>query len=369
MKIVITSSFFHPHIGGLERNNWQIAKRLALTNEVFLITCNTENVERYENLDGINVVRLDSWNLAGNFYPIPKPTSKNLQDMKNLFGSSDVIISNTRFYILTLLSAIAGKWYKTRHIHIERGANHTVHPSRLIELVAKAYDLTLGRLSLWLADSIGGQSQAALDFVKSLGVKNKPMFVAYNGIDLEHFTNTQYNFEKILFVGRLIADKGCQDLIRAFKDIEKEFPRAELIIAGDGPARASLESLAKGSKVKFLGHVEYPEITKIYQECGIYVSLSYSNGLSTTILEAGAAGLIVLATDLSGVRELINNERGYLFEPGNTIDLTTNLRQILTEKPVQKGVNLQRYVRENFDWNNLVSKLEKQLIQNQEIKN
>lgn len=364
MKIVITSSFFHPHIGGLERNNWQIAKRLAQNNEVFLITCNTENVERYELLNGINIIRLDSWNLAGKFYPIPKPTLKNLKDLRKIFGTADVIISNTRFYILTLISAIASKLYKKRHVHIERGANHTIHSSKIIEIIAKLYDFTLGRFSLSLADSIGGQSQAALDFVKSLGIKNKPMFVAYNGIDFEHFANTNYNFERILFVGRLIVDKGCQDLIKAFKLIEKEFPKAELIVAGDGPARSGLEDLAKNSRVKFLGHVEYPEITNVYQECGIYVSLSYSNGLSTTILEAGAAGLVVLATNLSGVRELINDERGYLFNPGNLQDLTQKLRQVLTEKPIQKGLNLQSYVRENFDWNNLVSKLENQLFQN-----
>lgn len=360
--ILITCSFFYPHIGGLERNNWQIARRLAKKDEVVVLTFNTENSSRYENLDGFKIVRLDCWNVAGKYYPIPKSTIKNFKDVLGLFREHPkAVITNTRFYLLTFFSAILAKFYKIKHIHIERGANHTIHPSKIISFIAKFYDLTFGRAALRLADVIGGQSQAALDFVKSLGIKNKPMFVAYNGVDLEKFKTTSYNFKRILFVGRLIADKGAQDLIIAFKNIEQDFSGLELLIAGDGPFRKDLEKLAKGSNVKFLGHLEYPEIAKVYEKCAVYVSLSYSNGLSTTILEAGAAGLVVLASDQSGVRELINKDRGFLFELRNIRDLTKKLRFILKQKPKEKGKNLQKYIHKNFNWDNLVENLEKQI--------
>ncbi len=360
--ILITCAFFYPHIGGLERNNWQIARRLAKKHEVIVLTFNTENSPRYESLDGFKIVRLDCWNVAGKYYPIPKPTIKNFKDVFGLFGKRPrTVITNTRFYLLTFLSAILAKFYKVRHVHIERGANHTVHSSKIIAFIAKLYDLTLGRVALFLADSIGGQSQAALDFVESLGVKNKPMFVAYNGVDFEKFKATSYNFKRILFVGRLIADKGAQDLITAFRGLEKGFSGLELVIAGDGPFRADLEQASKGSNVKFLGHLEYSKIIKIYEQCAVYVSLSYSNGLSTTILEAGASGLVVLASDQSGVRELINSDRGYLFKLGDVRDLTKKLRKILKIKPKEKGKNLQKYIQKNFNWDSLVENLEKQL--------
>lgn len=360
--ILITCSFFYPHIGGLERNNWQIARRLAKKDKVIVLTFNTEDSPRYENLDGFEIVRLDCWNVAGKYYPIPKPTIANFKDILGLFKAHPkAIITNTRFYLLTFFSAILAKFYKVKHIHIERGANHTIHPSKIVSAVAKLYDLTLGKVALHLADIIGGQSYAALDFVKSLGVKNKPMFVAYNGVDLEKFKTTSYDFKRILFVGRLIADKGAQDLILAFKNIEKDFPGLELMIAGDGPFRGDLERLAKGSNINFLGHLEYPQIAKIYKKCAVYVSLSYSNGLSTTILEAGAAGLVVLASDQSGVRELINKDRGFLFELGNVRDLTKKLHLILKEKPKEKGRNLQKYIHKNFNWDDLVESLEKQI--------
>lgn len=363
MKIVIFVSFFLPHQGGAEHNNWQIGKRLAQTNEVVLVTCNTEGAPAVETMDGMQVVRLDSWNLVGNWYPVPKPTFKNYRLLRSVFKSRpDAIISNTRFYLLTLLAGVISRIQKIPHTLIERGANHTIHPSKIVETIAKIYDLTLGRLAYQLADKIAGQSQASLDFVRSLGIKNKPMFVAYNGIEVEKFLTTQYNFNRILFVGRLIRDKGCHLLIEAFKKLAYQHPKLELWIVGDGPERSKLEQFAQGFNVKFLGQKNYQEMQQIYSECGIYVNLSHSNGLSTTILEAGSAGLIVVASDLSGARELITKDRGLLFDLKSVDSLVEKIEFIIKNQPIYLGKNLQKYIRQNFDWNNLVADFRAQLI-------
>jgi len=126
----------------------------------------------------------------------------------------------------------------------------------------------------------------------------------------------------ILYFGRLSAEKGVDDLLRAVQHV----PNLQLVIVGDGPERHGLEQLARTlglTNVQFLGHVGPEELDRRISESRFTVlpSRAYET-LGKTILESYAHGRSVIASDLGSRRELIRDgETGLLYPPGDVNQL------------------------------------------------
>jgi len=123
----------------------------------------------------------------------------------------------------------------------------------------------------------------------------------------------------ILYFGRLSAEKGVDDLIRAMPQV----PQVRLIIAGDGPQRCELENLAAGlglTNVVFAGHVGPEQRDRMIARSRFTVLPSHAyETLGKTILESYAVGRAVIASDLGSRRELVRpGETGLLYPTGNS---------------------------------------------------
>src|SRR5579859_3889971 len=137
----------------------------------------------------------------------------------------------------------------------------------------------------------------------------------------------------VLYVGRLSAEKGVGDLIRAMVQV----PQRRLVIAGDGPQRRELEQLAASlglNGVEFLGHVGAAQRDRlIAQSCFTVLPSHAYETLGKTILESHAQGRAVIATDLGSRRELIRHgETGILYRCGDVNQLAGAIR-LLVESP------------------------------------
>ena len=118
---------------------------------------------------------------------------------------------------------------------------------------------------------------------------------------------------RLLAVGRLAREKGFDILLPAFAHVLVEFPAAELAILGQGPEEACLKALSRAlgieSHVRFAGYVDRPQ--EWYAGASVFALSSRHEGLSNAMLEAGVAGLpIVAAPALGGVTELIRGVSG-----------------------------------------------------------
>ena len=126
----------------------------------------------------------------------------------------------------------------------------------------------------------------------------------------------------ILYFGRLSPEKGVADLLRAMKHL----PQVQLQIAGDGPQRSELETLARElalTNVKFAGHVGGKVLDcMIASSCFTVLPSHAYETLGKTILESYAWGRPVIASDLGSRRELVDQgETGLLYPPGNVEQL------------------------------------------------
>jgi glycosyltransferase involved in cell wall biosynthesis len=156
-------------------------------------------------------------------------------------------------------------------------------------------------------------------------------------------------------VGRLSREKGFSFLIRALGRLVDQSIDAELWIAGEGPQRASLESLASNlglrDRVQLLGHRD--DVIDLYHGMDAFVVSSAREGLPNVLLEAMALELPVVATRVAGVPDLIRDgENGLLVDPGSTEALADALRRLAENSGLRRrlGEAARRTVEDSHDF-------------------
>jgi glycosyltransferase involved in cell wall biosynthesis len=168
--------------------------------------------------------------------------------------------------------------------------------------------------------------------------------VIYNSIQLPDFIPglSDQSAIRIVSAGRLVPWKGMSELIDAVAEAQKEFPDATLTIVGDGPERAALEGqtaqLVEEGKlaahtITFTGALPHAEALAHYRSAGIYVQNSSYEGLSHQIIEALMLGRPIIATNVGGNPELIQDgENGILVEWGDQEALVGALKNMLGDE-------------------------------------
>ena len=369
-RILVFIAYFPPSVGGAERNAYELAKRLIKRGyHVDVITCNAKNIgdsgelPTYEVLDGISIYRLPSWNILGGEYPIPKPSFNTFRILVKLLGRDyDLINTQQRIYLTSFLGLIFAKIRRIPLVHTERGTRPAASKG-FIDLVRRINDHTLGRLIARSAWKTIGVSRDTCNFLKKMGARET--LLIHNGINTDIFEKKELSQPTttvtITFVGRLVYGKGVQDLILTFPEITRK-SKVRLLIIGDGSYRPELERLAQNidkGKILFLGTKEPKEIAELLSTTDIFVNPSYSEGLPTSVLEAGAAGLPIVATDVGGTREIIEDgKNGFLIPPGDSRALKEKVCQLIKNKELREnlGRNIQQFVKKNFDWDEIADK-------------
>ncbi len=131
------------------------------------------------------------------------------------------------------------------------------------------------------------------------------------------------------------AHYGVDRVLRAFAIIQKRLPDARLTIAGDGPERVSLETLARELDLRnatFTGRVEHEQITALYGDADIFLNGSEIDNQPLSILEAFACGLPVVTTNAGGIPDIVTHEEtGFLVECGDYQTLAASALRLLDD--------------------------------------
>jgi glycosyltransferase involved in cell wall biosynthesis len=131
----------------------------------------------------------------------------------------------------------------------------------------------------------------------------------------------------VLFVGRLSPEKGVDVLMRALPSLLARHPSVRVRLVGDGPSRPVvqqlIDELGVGPHVELIGHVE--DTTPQYATARVLCLPSRSEGMPNVILEAVAAGLPVVATDVGDVKALVSAELGRVVGADDVAALATAL--------------------------------------------
>ena len=188
--------------------------------------------------------------------------------------------------------------------------------------------MTTDRLTCACATHVIPEGQGVLNDLKNNSITSKPMKVlGYGnvmGVDMKRFSRRPEVMEKVallqkegvftfVFVGRIVGDKGINELVQAFKALlAKDFPRRpRLVLIGnyesdlDPISSDSKQAIDSTPEIEAVGSQYGDDLLAWYAASDCFVFPSYREGFPNTVLEAGALGLPSIVTDINGSREII----------------------------------------------------------------
>ena len=217
-EIAIFTGYYLPHVGGVERYTYHIAKELIKKGyKVSIITSQYDKqLLDKEQDEGITIYRLPTYGLFVNRHPIFKGNKKQKELLEELAKKKiDFVILQTRFWLTTVIGGKFAKKSNIPRILIEHGTTHfTVH-NPMLDFLGRIYEHILTIYVKNLVQDYYGVSIQCVKWLEHFKIKAKG--VLYNAIDIAKYDEAKkekYPLQipkdtiKILFVGRMIKDKG-----------------------------------------------------------------------------------------------------------------------------------------------------------------
>ncbi|MBI3519112.1 MAG: glycosyltransferase family 4 protein [Bacteroidetes bacterium] len=197
----------------------------------------------------------------------------------------------------------------------------------------------------------------------NLGCSPDKLHLLPYGIDSDFYKSNPLR-EKIydlVYCGRFVAKKSPLKIIEAFHAVVKKKPNCRLAMIGDGelldPCKSMAHKLKLDKNIDFLGALKAGNVVEIYQKSRILVNHSVktndndSEGTPLTILEAMSCGLVVVASDHAGIKDvIINNENGFIIPENNWQLFASKLTEVVTDITLHSEIsnNAIRTIQENY---------------------
>jgi phosphatidylinositol alpha-mannosyltransferase len=188
-----------------------------------------------------------------------------------------------------------------------------------------------------------------------------------NGLDVARFADAIPRDlgpgTKLLFVGRLDERKGFRVAVDAFGRLAPDRPDLRLVVAGDGPHRDAAAPLAPElrERVTMLGTVPNVDLPAVHAACDLYVGPSTGGeSFGIVLVEAMAAGLPVVASDIPGYDEVVRGGiDGLLVPPRDAVALAETVAHVLDDRDLASRLSAAGRARAStFDWEVVVETLE-----------
>jgi len=361
MNVVLTTDYFPPHIGGVEKATCELANQLSrIGHRVSVLTLSPQSVRPVENSEGVRVYTAkchDSTGILGVQSAFSSAAGRVIRNVCKK-EEADVIHANNLFYFTTIAASANKKLLKLPLVT----TLHIGTTSRLdggMRLLTGIYERSVGKWILNQSDHVIAVSDAVKMYARALKVDERKISVIPNGIDVHDISPRlrRDNVEcvRVAFVGRLISNKGPQYLLQAVPLVLRDFPNVEFLIVGGGPLQGMLqtyaETLGVSNSVRFLPAV--PNIPAFLRECDIYVRPSLTEGMPLTVLEAMASGVPTIATRIDGTLEIITHgETGFLVDPKNVEQLKFYISKLVGDRKLRSRMSklARKAIEKHNDW-------------------
>ena len=214
------------------------------------------------------------------------------------------------------------------------------------------------------------EGQGVLNDLKNGGITKKPMKVLgygnVKGVDMERFSPARFVVTKIpdvftfVFVGRIVSDKGINELVEAFVKLHDKHKNTRLVLVGnyehnlDPVSDKTRQLIETNDGIEARGAKYGDELLQMYVDADCFVMPSYREGFPNTVLEAGAMGLPSIVTDINGSREIIENEKNGLIVPAKDADaLYVAMERMLIDAAVRSTMkqNARQMIKSRFEKN------------------
>ena len=237
----------------------------------------------------------------------------------------------------------------------------------LLDLAQLSYLYTIGGIIFKNSDRIICLTKRDSYDLERFGCPSEKISVVPNGVDINLFRPRKES-EKItvMWHGRFVASKGLDILVKAAsKVIQKSCLDIKFVLVGDGPLKQKImvmcEKLGITKDVMFVDRLPLDEVAQLLSRASIYVLPSIKEGMPWALLEAMACGKAVVASDISGVNDIITHrENGLLVPPKNIDAFTDAIIRLAEDVNLRKrlGRNARQLIIKKYNWRIIAERLE-----------
>ncbi len=375
MKILMLTWEYPPRIvGGIARVVHDLSKRLIKDgHDVTVVTYREGELPYYENDKGVEVYRVDNYMITpNNFIDWIMQLNFNL-----VAKASEIIAKEGNFDVIHAhdwLVANAAKTLKHAYniplvstIHAtESGRNSGIHDETQRYINDTEWMLTYESTEVIVnSNFMKGHIQGlfGLPFDKINVIPNGINLTNFNGIERDYEFRRQYaldNEKIILYMGRLVYEKGIQHLISAMPKILDNYHDAKLIVAGKGgmldELKAQVEYMGISNKVYFTGYLDAKQVQKMYKCADVAVFPSTYEPFGIVALEAMLAGVPTVVSDVGGLNEIVEHGiTGMKSYAGNSNSIADSILTLLYDHALATNVakNAKAKVKELYNWNKI----------------
>jgi len=364
--ILIFAAFMLPHLGGIERYVDNLLKQLVTMGyKPIVVTSNYNNLKQEETKNGVKIFRLPMYNLFKDRYPILKNNKETKEILKKLDKYEiESIIVNTRFHLTSHIGANYGKKRNIPVYLIEHGSNYVTLDNKFIDFFANRYEDFLTWKLKKKVKGFYGVSNACGNWLKNFNIKANGTW--YNSIDYDQEKPSRKPHKTInfMYAGRILKQKGVNNILDAFVSLEKKYNNIHLFIAGSGPELDSYKEKYKSENIEFLGKLEYKELLNYYAKTDVFLYPPlWPEGLPTSILEAGLMKCAVIGTNQGGIKEIITNRKNGIIVKETKNAIQTAMENLINDKKLIKTYanELNKTIKEKFSWENTAKKILKDM--------
>lgn len=372
MRLLFVTQDFPPDVGGIQTYCHEVAPRLAQRCDQFLLVAPSRPGD----------AEVD----ASLSFPVRRLTTR--PDLLGLRALPSVLRLARRHAFDVALHVQWQTAYASFLARALTGAPHrvavTLHGRDTVfnpfsrSLFQKGYD-ALRRGAVGRADHILPVSHFLAHKAQTLGAAGSQINVVQNGTNPEVFypepapkLRAELNAEGrplVLSAGRLVPKKGFDTALQALNQVREEVPEVLLLVAGDGPERASLDrlvhTLGLEQHVRFLGTLSQEQLRRYYSLADVFLMTGRAvpndiEGFGLVYLEANACGTPVIGARVGGIPDAIQHgETGLLVPPDDPSATATALTDLLTTPDLARRLGKQglERVRATANWDHVANRL------------
>ena len=340
---------------GLYNFRQELLKELTLNSKVIVSVPDAEQVKDIENLS-CEVIKT----------PVDRRGINFLKDFKLLMTYMRILKEVKPDVVLTytikpnIYGGIACRLKKVSQLANITGLGTAVENGGLLKKIL----IFMYKIAMKKTKCIFFQNETNMNIFKNYKiVKDNYRLIPGSGVNLTRFPLEEYpknDVTKFLFVGRIMKTKGIEEFLEAARTIKGKYNSTEFVILGsydEDKYKEKIEEYVKKDIVKYKGFQS--DVRKYMVESNCLILPSYFEGLANVLLEAAATGRPIIASNIPGCKETIDNgENGYLVEVKSVDSLVEKIERILNlsyEEQREMGLKGRRKVEKEFDRNIVVN--------------
>ena len=376
MKILMLTWEYPPRVvGGISKVVYDLSHKMVKEgNEVTVVTYKEgDNVKYYENDKGVEVYRVDNYMIRpNNFIDWIMQLNFNM-----ITKANEIINKNGKFDVIHAhdwLVAYSAKSIKESYniplistIHAtESGRNSGIHDETQRYINDSEWMLTYES-----SEVIVNSNYMKNEVQRLFGLPYDKINVIPNGVNLQLFSNVNvdYDFRRqyamdnekiILYVGRLVYEKGIQNLIAAMPKVLDRYHDSKLIICGRGgmidELREQVKYLGIENKVYFAGYCDSKKMQKMYKCADVAVFPSTYEPFGIVAIESMLSGTPTIVSDVGGLNEIIEHGvTGMKSYAGNANSIADSVLALLFDPKLCANIsqNAIKKVKENYNWSKI----------------